>query len=216
MLVVQNNKGNRHSPTILVAAITSRTGKPEMPTHIYLESEWKGVRKDSLVMLEQIRTLDRSRFQSCIGSLDAETMKKVDGAMVVSLELENYMKTYQKEKKQLEMREKQPVWIYYSIDAPEDTQGTLKKQYRELEIYAEQKGFVSVGRSSDIGGKPLWERLGFLRFMQMAKKGEPRTLLVVKRTGLFKSLADKERLQRVAKQLKLEIYSPQEGRWGDF
>ena len=57
VLIIQNNRGNRFSPTVLVAAITSRTGKADIPTHVFLEKDWKGIRKDSVVMLEQLRTL---------------------------------------------------------------------------------------------------------------------------------------------------------------
>ena len=214
VLIIQNNTGNRHSPTILVATITSKTGKPDIPTHVFLGKEWKGIRRDSVVMLEQMRTLDRSRFQEYIGCLDSETMDEVDRAIVVSLNLEPYIKTYQEEQKMLD-REKH-AWIYCAIDAPEDECGTLKKQYRELEKYAEKMGFWVVGRSSDVGGRPLWNRLGFQQFVKCAKAGDPKILLTVNRNCVSRSLVDMEKLQTVARSLELEIYSPEEGRWPMF
>lgn len=172
VLIIQNNRGNRHSSTVLVAAITSKVGKADIPTHVFLEKEWKGMRKDSVVMLEQIRTLDRSRFKEYIGSVDPGTMEQVNQAIVVSMDLESYMKTCHEKAMMLEKTEKKNAWIYCAIDDPEDVYGTLKKQYRKLEIYAESMGFSVIGRSSDVGGSPLWDRLGFKQFIRCAKAGE--------------------------------------------
>ena len=64
VLILQNNLGNRHSPTLIVAAITSRTGKPRLPTHVAVESKISKLYKDSIVLLEQVRTVDRARVYS--------------------------------------------------------------------------------------------------------------------------------------------------------
>ena len=216
VLIIQNNRGNRHSSTVLVAAITSKVGKADIPTHVFLEKEWKGMRKDSVVMLEQIRTLDRSRFKKYIGSVDPGTMEQVNQAIVVSMDLESYMKTCHENAIMLEKTEKKNAWIYCAIDDPEDVYGTLKKQYRQLEIYAERMGFSVIGRSSDVGGSPLWDRLGFKQFIRCAKAGNPKILLTVNRNCVSRSLSDMEILQEVSQSLNLEIYSPSEGRWPKF
>jgi len=85
VLVVQNNVGNKHSPTIVVAAITSKaTTKANLPTHIRLAAV-SGLEKDSLVLLEQIRTIDRRRLREYIGRLDEKKMKQIDSALAVSI-----------------------------------------------------------------------------------------------------------------------------------
>lgn len=86
VLIVQNDVGNKYSPTVIVAAITSRLNKAKLPTHIELSSDtYKGLCKDSVVLLEQIRTIDKTRLQQKIGILDPFTMEKVDKAMLLSL-----------------------------------------------------------------------------------------------------------------------------------
>lgn len=87
VLIVQNDTGNRHSPTVIAAAITSQTGKAKLPTHIELEAMKYGLPKDSLVLLEQIRTLDKRRLREHMGSLDDSLMHRVDEAIAVSFGL---------------------------------------------------------------------------------------------------------------------------------
>lgn len=88
MVVIQNNVGNRYSPTVITAAITSRVGKHELPTHVKLESSFLGLHKDSIILLEQIRTIDCSGLREYIGRLGKSTMQKVDQAIAVSFELD--------------------------------------------------------------------------------------------------------------------------------
>lgn len=89
VLIIQNDVGNKYSPTtIVVATITSKTGKSKLPTHVPL-SHVPGLERDSLLLLEQLRTIDRSRLQSYIGRIDPETMKQVDQALAVSIGLTN-------------------------------------------------------------------------------------------------------------------------------
>ena len=87
VLIVQNDTGNRHSPTVIAAAITSQTGKARLPTHIELSANTYGLPKESVVLLEQIRVLDKSRLGEYIGHLEAGRMKDVEYAMAVSLGL---------------------------------------------------------------------------------------------------------------------------------
>lgn len=89
-VILQNNIGNRFSPTLIVALITTKNKKDNMPTHIMLNKEL-GLKEDSVVMLEQIRTIDKSRIieGSYIGRVDRATMKKIDEAMSISVGLEN-------------------------------------------------------------------------------------------------------------------------------
>ena len=87
VLIVQNDTGNRHSPTVSAAAITSQTGKARLPTHISLAAMSCGLPKDSVVLLEQIRTLDKRRLREHMGRVDETMMKQVDTAIAVSFGL---------------------------------------------------------------------------------------------------------------------------------
>ncbi len=85
VLVVQNDVGNKYSPTVIIAAITSQLSKAKLPTHIELNKDKYNLAKDSVVLLEQIRTLDKRRLKEKIGVLDNLTMQKVDVAIMISL-----------------------------------------------------------------------------------------------------------------------------------
>ena len=85
ILVVQNNVGNRYSPTIIAAAITSQLGKAKLPTHSTLPAGEFGLPKDSVVLLEQIRTLDKRRLKEKIGELPLNLMSRVNEALLISL-----------------------------------------------------------------------------------------------------------------------------------
>ena len=87
LLIVQNDTGNKHSPTVIAAAITSQTGKARLPTHIELNAQSVGLSRDSVILLEQIRTIDKSRLRERMGKLDDTTMTKVDNAIAVSFGL---------------------------------------------------------------------------------------------------------------------------------
>ena len=85
VLIIQNNIGNKYSPTVIIAAITSQITKAKLPTHIELTKEKYNLPKDSVVLLEQLRTLDKMRLKDRIGSLDDYAMKKIDVAIMISL-----------------------------------------------------------------------------------------------------------------------------------
>ena len=89
VLIVQNDTGNRHSPTVIAAAITSQTGKAKLPTHISLAAMSCGLPKDSVVLLEQVRTLDKKRLREKMGHVEEHVMEKVDLAIAVSFGLGN-------------------------------------------------------------------------------------------------------------------------------
>lgn len=86
-LVVQNNIGNKYSPTVIVAAITSQINKAKLPTHVEISALDYGLPKDSVILLEQIRTIDKRRLKEKIGYLAPEAMKKVDEAIQISFGL---------------------------------------------------------------------------------------------------------------------------------
>ena len=88
VLIVQNDTGNKHSPTVIAAAITSQIGKARLPTHIELEAQSYGLTRNSVILLEQIRTIDKSRLRERMGKLDDPTMNKVDNAIAVSFGLQ--------------------------------------------------------------------------------------------------------------------------------
>lgn len=85
VLIIQNDVGNVHSPTVIVAAITSKLHKTQLPTHIMLNSRSCELIKDSVILLEQIRTIDKQRLKSPVCHLDDEMMNKVDRALRISL-----------------------------------------------------------------------------------------------------------------------------------
>ena len=87
VLIVQNDVGNRHSPTVIAAAITSQKEKAKLPTHIELSVEGCGLARDSVVLLEQIRTIDKKRLKERMGELDNGSMDKVDTALSISFGL---------------------------------------------------------------------------------------------------------------------------------
>ncbi|MBD5543179.1 MAG: type II toxin-antitoxin system PemK/MazF family toxin [Lachnospiraceae bacterium] len=87
VLIVQNDVGNKHSPTIICAAITSKMNKAKLPTHIEIEAERYHMVKDSVVLLEQLRTIDKKRLKERICHLDSEIMEKVNKGLLISLEL---------------------------------------------------------------------------------------------------------------------------------
>lgn len=85
ILIVQNDTGNKYSPTIIAAAVTSKINKAKLPTHIELSAHEFGLNKDSVILLEQIRTLDKRRLKERIGEISPSTMKKVNVALLISL-----------------------------------------------------------------------------------------------------------------------------------
>lgn len=87
VLVLQNDIGNKYSPTIIVAAITSQINKGKLPTHVEIRYNEYGLSKDSVVLLEQIRTIDKKRLREKIGRFDEDMMKKVDESIQISLGL---------------------------------------------------------------------------------------------------------------------------------
>ncbi len=87
VLIVQNDVGNRHSPTVIAAAITSRQDKARLPTHIQVNTEGSGLSRDSVVLLEQIRTLDKRRLREHMGHLDELSMNRIDHALQISFGL---------------------------------------------------------------------------------------------------------------------------------
>lgn len=87
VLVVQNDVGNRYSPTVIAAAITSKQDKAKLPTHIELGADRSGLQRDSIVLLEQIRTIDKKRLKEKMGSLGDDSMHEVDRALSISFGL---------------------------------------------------------------------------------------------------------------------------------
>lgn len=87
VLILQNDIGNQFSPTTIVAAITSRISKAKLPTHVEMPARPGGLERDSVILLEQIRTIDKSRLREKVTSLDRETMEKVNRAVEISLGL---------------------------------------------------------------------------------------------------------------------------------
>jgi len=87
VLIVQNDIGNKYSPTVIAAAITSQINKAKLPTHIEISAQEYGLQKDSVILLEQIRTIDKRRLREKAGHLDDELMEKVNEALSISFGL---------------------------------------------------------------------------------------------------------------------------------
>ena len=87
VLIIQNDVGNRHSPTVICAAITSKMNKAKLPTHIELSAQDYDMDKDSVILLEQLRTIDKKRLKTKVCHLEGEIMQKVNRALMISLEL---------------------------------------------------------------------------------------------------------------------------------
>ena len=87
VLIIQNDIGNRFSPTVIVAAITAQIQKAKLPTHVEIEAKNHGMERDSVILLEQIRTIDKQRLTDKITHLDDETMRKVDESLQISVGL---------------------------------------------------------------------------------------------------------------------------------
>ncbi|RKJ51221.1 type II toxin-antitoxin system PemK/MazF family toxin [bacterium 1XD42-54] len=87
VLIIQNNIGNRHSPTVICAAITSKMNKAKLPTHVEIEAGKYQIVKDSVILLEQLRTIDKRRLRDRVCHLDEPLLSRVDKALQVSLEL---------------------------------------------------------------------------------------------------------------------------------
>ncbi|WP_456298989.1 type II toxin-antitoxin system PemK/MazF family toxin [Natronincola ferrireducens] len=90
VLIVQNDIGNRYSPTVIVTAITSQINKAKLPTHVEIVASEYGLTKDSVILLEQVRTIDKRRLEEKIGHLDEEMMMKVNEALLISLGLVDF------------------------------------------------------------------------------------------------------------------------------
>lgn len=87
VVIIQNDIGNKYSPTVIVAAITSKINKAKLPTHVEIKGNANNLEKDSVILLEQIRTIDKKRLQRQISHLDTEVINKVNGALGISVGL---------------------------------------------------------------------------------------------------------------------------------
>lgn len=90
VLVIQNDIGNKYSPTVIVAAITSQINKAKLPTHVEINAEEYGITKDSVILLEQVRTIDKKRLKERVGHLSDELMRQVDQGLQISFGLVEY------------------------------------------------------------------------------------------------------------------------------
>lgn len=87
VLIIQNDTGNKHSPTVICAAITSKMNKAKLPTHVEIDAAHYDIVKDSVILLEQLRTIDKKRLKDKVGHLDNDIINQVNRALSVSLEM---------------------------------------------------------------------------------------------------------------------------------
>lgn len=97
VVVIQNNVGNKYSPTVIIAAITSQTNKTNLPTHVKIVDADIKLPKNSVVLLEQVRTIDKKRLRDKVGNLDEHTMHKIDKALIASFALNDYLDEWWRE-----------------------------------------------------------------------------------------------------------------------
>ena len=90
VLVVQNDVGNKYSPTIIVAAITSKKNKADLPTHVAIDADGNGLSKNSIILMEQLRTIDKRRLKERIGTIDKTRLPEVNEALSVSLGIDQH------------------------------------------------------------------------------------------------------------------------------
>ena len=91
VLIIQNDTGNIHSPTVICAAITSKMNKAKLPTHVEIDADKYGIIKDSVILLEQVRTIDKSRLKEKVCHLDQDVLKKISSALIISFALDTYV-----------------------------------------------------------------------------------------------------------------------------
>ena len=91
VLIVQTDRGNRFSPTVICAAMTSRLGKNDLPTHVWVSARDSGLRSDSLVLCEQLRTLEKRRLQAWVGHMDELVIRRVEAALRAALGMSQYV-----------------------------------------------------------------------------------------------------------------------------
>ena len=90
VLIIQNDVGNKYSPTVIVCAVTSKITKAKLPTHVEIHAGQYGLAKDSVVLLEQMRTLDKRRLKARVGEVDETAMRKIERATLISLGFVSY------------------------------------------------------------------------------------------------------------------------------
>ncbi len=174
VLIVQNDVGNLYSPTVIVAAITTSDGKAEIPTHISIERTENGLKKDSMALLEQVRTIDRSRLQEYIGHLGMQPMNRVNNALAISLGLH-----FLRKGRKSQMDEGQRGWIYCRANKTENSEGHLEMQEKRLLEYARMNGIEVVGISTDVCSGLSIERTGLDEVMEAATARKMDVLLVL-------------------------------------
>ena len=156
-----------------------------------------------LFLLEQVRTIDRIRLRGYVGSLSGAMMRKVDEGN----SREFWCNSTEKNIKGVWKRSRRQEWVRENvrgsivIDAPEDRNGALKSQFKQLIDYGEQMGFELVGSSSDVGTTPLWNRNGFRHFIEAVQKEQVDVLLIVNRGRLSRSSMQLARFQILQEKL---------------
>lgn len=174
VLIVQNDIGNLYSPTVIVAAITTKDLKAEIPTHISVGGTENGLKKDSMVLLEQVRTIDRTRLHEYIGHLGIRSMNRVNHALTISLGL-----YFLRKERKSRMATVKRGWIYCRINKMENSEIQLKLQEKKLREYAERNGITVAGVSKDVCNGLEFDRLGFDEALTAAESEKMDVLLVL-------------------------------------
>ena len=206
VVILQNNVGNRHSPTVIAAAITGQRSKARLPTHVQLGPFHAGLRRGSIILLEQLRTIDKARLRERIGSLESTMMAQIDHALAVSVGLDHSTNEISYGEEMHRMEEEQKGWIYIRAWSDE----SQKDQENLLRNYAGEHGYTIVGQSCDFHVPQGRKRYGLASMLHAAQNEEFQVLLVQSWQRLGRDLESIEKILSKLHQYGIRVCSMKE------
>ena len=206
VVILQNNVGNWHSPTVIAAAITGQRNKARLPTHVQLGPFHAGLRHSSTVLLEQIRTIDKTRLRERIGSLDNITMERLNQALAISIGLDHNTSEISYREEMHRMAEEQKAWIYIRAWSDE----AQRAQEDLLRNYAGEHGYTIVGQSCDLHVPHDGKRYGLASMLYAAQNEEFQVLLVQSWQRLGRDLESIEKILSKLQPYGIKVCSMKE------
>ena len=206
MVILQNNVGNRHSPTVIAAAITGQRSKARLPTHVQLGPFHAGLRCGSTILLEQLRTIDKARLRERIGALDSTMMAQIDQALAVSVGLDHDTSEISYGEEMYGMAEEQKSWLYIRAWSDE----SQRSQEDLLRNYAAEHGYTIVGQSCDLHVPRDRNQYGLASMLDAAQNQEFQVLLVQSWQRLGRDLASVEKALSSLHQCGITVCSLKE------
>lgn len=206
VVILQNNVGNRHSPTVIAAAITGQRSKARLPTHVQLGPFHAGLRCGSTILLEQLRTIDKARLRERIGALDNTMMAQIDQALAVSVGLDHDTSEISYGEEMYGMAEEQKSWLYIRAWSDE----SQRSQEDLLRNYAAEHGYTIVGQSCDLHVPRDRNQYGLASMLDAAQNQEFQVLLVQSWQRLGRDLASVEKALSSLHQCGITVCSLKE------